>query len=68
MAGTRDIDGVECAIVHAVEFLEGEVIEDTFDYYAQNLTTSTLPVVTSLFERRNEFAEYLRLDPFHCRR
>jgi hypothetical protein len=36
LAETREILGVECAVVHAVAYLDGERIEDTYDYYAQD--------------------------------
>jgi hypothetical protein len=36
LAETREIQGVDCAVVHCVAYLEGEVVEDTFDYYAQD--------------------------------
>ena len=34
---TREIDGVECIVVKDTVWLEGEIIEDTFDWYAQDL-------------------------------
>jgi len=34
---TREIMGVECAVVQAREFVDGEMVEDTLDYYAQDL-------------------------------
>ncbi len=33
----KDILGVSCVVVHAVEFIDGERIEDTFDWYAQDV-------------------------------
>lgn len=33
---TRDVDGVECRVVRDTVTLEGELIEDTWDYYAQH--------------------------------
>ena len=33
---TREILGVECAVVEALEFVDGELVEDTRDYYAQD--------------------------------
>jgi hypothetical protein len=33
---TKDILGIECTVVHDVVSFEGEVIEDTFDYFAQD--------------------------------
>lgn len=34
---TKEILGVTCVIVQDTEFLDGEVVEDTFDYYAQHV-------------------------------
>jgi len=34
---TREIMGIECVVVRDTVFLEGELIEDTFDYYAQDV-------------------------------
>lgn len=34
---TVEIMGVECMVVRDVEYLDGEMIEDTFDWYAQDL-------------------------------
>ena len=34
---TIDIDGVECTVVRDTVTLEGELIEDTFDYFAQDV-------------------------------
>ncbi len=36
-AQRKDILGVSCVVVHAVEFADGEVIEDTLDWYAQDV-------------------------------
>jgi len=33
----EEVMGVSCVVVHDVAFLEGEVIEDTLDYYAQDV-------------------------------
>lgn len=33
---TRVILGVTCVVVHAVETLDGELVEDTFDWFAQD--------------------------------
>lgn len=33
----KDILGVSCIVVHAVEFLDGEVIEDTLDWFVQDV-------------------------------
>ncbi len=33
---TKVILGVPCVVVHAVEYLDGELIEDTLDWYAQD--------------------------------
>jgi len=37
LAETKEILGVQCAVVHAVATLDGEVIEDTLDWYAQDV-------------------------------
>lgn len=34
---TREIDGVECVCVQVCERFEGELVEDTLDYYAQDI-------------------------------
>jgi hypothetical protein len=34
---TRTVMGVECMVVHDIESLEGEVIEDTYDLFAQDI-------------------------------
>jgi hypothetical protein len=34
---TKDILGVECIVVRATEELDGEVVEDTFDWYVQDV-------------------------------
>jgi len=34
---TKEILGVTCAIVHDVCYADGEVVEDTFDWYAQDI-------------------------------
>lgn len=33
---TRDIDGVQCRVVQDTAYLDGEVVEDTTDWYAQH--------------------------------
>ena len=35
---TREILGVTCTVVHDMVYLDGELIEDTFDWYAQDVT------------------------------
>jgi hypothetical protein len=39
---TREIMGVECAIVQATEFLDGELVEDTLDYFAMQISTGSV--------------------------
>jgi len=34
---TRVVMGVTCVVVHAREYLDGELVEDTFDWFAQDL-------------------------------
>lgn len=36
LAGTRSVNGVEATVVHDQVFLDGELIEDTYDWYAQD--------------------------------
>jgi hypothetical protein len=38
MAETKDVMGVTCTVVHDVAKVSGEVVEDTFDWYAQDDT------------------------------
>ena len=33
---TKVILGVACVVVHAVEYLDGELVEDTYDWYSQD--------------------------------
>ena len=33
----KDILGVSCIVVHAIEFIDGELVEDTFDWFAQDV-------------------------------
>lgn len=37
---TREILGVTCTVVHDMVYLDGELVEDTFDWYAQDLAGS----------------------------
>jgi hypothetical protein len=36
-AQRKEILGVSCIVVHAVEYVDGEVVEDTFDWFAQDV-------------------------------
>jgi hypothetical protein len=37
LSQTRKVMGIDCVVVHVLEYVDGELVEETFDWYAQDV-------------------------------